>query len=102
MRYKLATRSCRSEDGIAYQFQYFLLTELAPSPHFFCELYGVQIIDNFGNEASFPAITTSPGKIDQFATLLVEHLVGPATLESVVTDWLAQEKSGADQVGTAG
>ena len=40
-----------------------------------------------GDSASVPSITTSPVRIDELMTLLVDNLVGPVSLEDVIDDW---------------
>ena len=102
MNYKIASKTCVSEDGTPHRFHYYLLTEIPPSPHFSCEIYGIHIEDDFGHTSTVQAITTSPTKIDELMTLLIDHCVGPSTLEEIVHDWTIHEKSGADLVGTAG
>ena len=70
MEIKVATRQCRDQAGVPRQFHYFLTVE------------------DSGDNAVIPAITTSAARIDELMTLLVDHCVGPAGLADVVADWL--------------
>ena len=88
MELKIAARQCRDQKGLPRQFQYFLTIDQEEAPDFFCENYGVRIIDEEGGEAVIPKITTSARRIDELMTLLVDNQVGPVGLADVVADWL--------------
>jgi len=85
---KIAVRTYRDEDGTPRRFHYYLTIDLAETPQFCCELYGIRITDDCGATALFPAITPSAARIDKLLTLLVNHAVGPIGLEDVLSDWL--------------
>lgn len=88
MELKIAARQCRDQRGDPRRFHYFLTIDQEETPHFFCENYGVRIVDEDGGEAVIPSITTSARRIDELMTLLVDNQVGPAGLADVVADWL--------------
>lgn len=88
MEIKIATRQCQDEQGRQHRFHYFLTVESIQSGQFFCEGYGVRILEESVDCASIPDITTSAARIDELLSLLVEHEVGPAGLADVVADWL--------------
>ena len=88
MEIKIASRSCRDEQGQPRRFHYYLTVDTVQTGHFFCEDYGVRIQEEAGGEQAIPSITTSATRIDELLTLLVEHQVGPAALADVVADWL--------------
>jgi len=88
MEFKVAARRFMDEFGKYRQFHYYVTVDYEQSPHFFCENYGVHIMEDCGGEASVRRITTSSTRIDELITMLVEHLVGPAALADVVADWL--------------
>lgn len=70
-------------------FHYFLTTELETSPRFTLENYGVRIAEEGGEASAFPALTTSPSRMDELMTVLVDNRVGPVGLADVVRDWLS-------------
>ena len=88
MEFKVAARRFMDEFGTCRQFHYYVTVDYEESPHFFCENYGVHIMEDSGGEATIRSITPSSTRIDELITLLVEHLVGPTTLADVVADWL--------------
>lgn len=88
MELKIAARQCRDQEGESRQFHYFLTIDQEEAPNFFCENYGVRVVDESGGEAVIPKITTSARRIDELMTLLVDNQVGPAGLADVVADWL--------------
>ena len=88
MEYKVAERQFLDELGIPRQFHYYVTVDPVETPNFFCEIYGVRILEEPDTEESVHAVTTSATRIDELMTLLVEHMVGPASLRDVVDDWL--------------
>lgn len=88
MELKIAARQCRDQRGATRRFHYFLTVDQEETQNFFCENYGVRIVDESGGEAAIPGITTSARRIDELMTLLVDNQVGPAGLADVVADWL--------------
>lgn len=88
MEIQIATRQCHDPQGQPRRFHYFLTVDLVEADRFCCENYGVRIDEEEGDSASIPAITTSPTRIDELMTLLVDNQVGPVGLADVVTDWL--------------
>ena len=88
MEMKIATRRCGDQTGSLRCFHYFLTVDQEETSHFFCENYGVRIVEEHGAAAAIPGITTSAQRIDELMTLLVDNQVGPAGLADVVADWL--------------
>ena len=85
---KVATRSLVDEAGTRRRYHYSLLVDQVEAGSFFCEDYGVKVVEEAGDSASVPGITTSATRIDELLELLVAHLVGPTALRDVVEDWL--------------
>lgn len=85
--HKIASRSCLDPEGKQRRFHYYLTIDLEESPQFCLEHYGVRVTEDAGISSLLPAITTSPTRIDELLTLLVDNTVGPAGLEDVVSDW---------------
>ena len=88
MELKIATRSCVDPEGYPHSFHYYLTVDQVETAGFCCENYGVRIQEEGGDSACVPAITTSALRIDELMTLLTDHMVGPAGLSDVVSDWL--------------
>lgn len=88
MELKIATRQCRDQRGNPRHFHYFLTIDQEETPDFFCENYGVRVVDESGEEAAIPKITPSARRIDELMTLLVDNRVGPVGLADVVAEWL--------------
>ncbi len=88
MEYKVATKQCRDDQGRLRTFHYFLTVDLEGSSRFVMENYGVRITEEDGEACTLPALTTSPSRIDELITILVDNLVGPVGLADVVQDWL--------------
>ena len=84
---KIASRSCADDLGRQRTFHYYLTVDQIPVGQFCCEDYGVRIDEEDGDSASVPSITTSPARIDELMTLLVDNLVVPVSLEDVIDDW---------------
>ena len=84
---KVASRSCLDQSGAQRNFHYFLTIDLEESPRFCMEHYGVRVTEEAGATSLLPAITTSPTRIDELLTLLVDNTVGPAGVVDVVNDW---------------
>ncbi len=87
MEQMIAVRQARDDLGRTRRFRYYLLTEQAGGPRFWCESYGVRILEEGGGDAAVPDLTTDPAAMDELMTLLVDGLVGPVGLEDVVRDW---------------
>lgn len=88
MEFKVAYRQCTDENGRNRKFHYYLTADQVETSGFFCENYGVRIIEEGGDDVQIPAITTSAVRIDELITLLTDNLVGPAGLADIITDWL--------------
>lgn len=88
MEIKIGTCRCTDQKGNPRCFHYFLIVDQEETPSFFCENYGVHIVEDSGGDASISGITTSAVRIDELLTLLVDNRVGPAGLADVVADWL--------------
>lgn len=88
MDIKIATCQCTDDLGRPRCFHYFLTVNQVETSRFFCEDYGVRIIEENGNSSAIPSITTSAMRIDELMTLLVKYEVGPIGLTDVVADWL--------------
>lgn len=94
MEHKIAVRQFTDDRGRPRRFHYFLLVGQAGTPPFFCESYGVRVREEDGGSAEVCDLTTDPTAMDRLMTLLVNGLVGPASLSDVVEDW-AQLNSSA-------
>lgn len=88
MELKIASRTCRDQEGQPRVFHYALTVDTVESGTFCCENYGVRVWEDQGEETAIPGITTSATRIDELMTLLVDNRVGPAGLRDVVEDWL--------------
>ena len=88
MELKIASRNWTDLEGHPRSFHYYLTVDQIETPGFCCENYGVRIEEDGGDSACIPSITTSALRIDELMTLLTDHLVGPAGLHDVVSDWL--------------
>jgi hypothetical protein len=88
MEIKITSQQCANESGNVRRFHYFLTVDQVRSGPFFCEDYGIRIAEDDGISVAIPSITTSATRIDELMTLLVDHQVGPAGLEDVLSDWL--------------
>ena len=87
MEIKVAARQIESERGALCSLVYYLTVELAESPQFCLERYGVRIRDQNGSSACTAPLTSSAMEIDELITLLVDNCVTPVTLQDVVADW---------------
>lgn len=57
--------------------------------NFFCEAYGVKIVDETtGEGAEYPDLTVSAKRIDELMDILLRNGVTPAGLGDVIADWL--------------
>lgn len=88
MEMRIAVRQCLDQEGNPRRFCYFLTIQEEETSCFFCENYGVRIVEEGGDACDLPAITTSASRIDELMTLLVDNTVSPAGLADVVADWL--------------
>lgn len=88
MEFKITSRTITDEQGKPRKFHYSLLVDQIEGISFACENYGVRVLEEGGECASVPGITTSAMRIDELMTLLVEHKVSPTALSDVVADWL--------------
>ena len=85
----VAQKQARDEGGTIHIYDYSILVgEMAVSPGFSCESYGVRIREQGGESGEVPNITVSISRIDELMELLVRNLVTPCTLRDVVEDWL--------------
>ncbi len=84
----IASRSVRDEMGSPRTFHYFLTVDVIEAGSFCCEDYGVRITQDEQNTTCVPSLTTSPERIDQLMTTLVDNTVGPVGLQDVIDDWL--------------
>lgn len=83
------SREIEDEAGVPFCFDYYLLVgELDVGP-FFCESYGVRIVQRGAdNEASQPNVTTSASRVDSLLERLISNCVSPVSLPDVLSDWL--------------
>lgn len=88
MELNIASRTVTDEQGRPRRYHYSLIVDQIESDCFSCEDYGVRIREEDGDSAAVSGITTSASRIDELLTLLVEHQVGPTSLDEVVADWL--------------
>ena len=88
MEFKIASRTMTDEEGRPRRYHYSLLVDQIEGSHFACENYGVRILEEGGENACVPGITTSAMRIDELISLLVEHKVSPTALPDIVADWL--------------
>ncbi len=85
----VAQKQARDEGGAIHTYDYSILVgEMAVSPGFSCESYGVRIREQGGESGEVPNITVSISRIDELMELLVRNIVTPCTLRDVVEDWL--------------
>lgn len=83
--------SCTAADeaGRSLRFDYYVLIGEMDTGAFFCESYGVAVVETeTGCICRVPNITVSAARIDRLMTLLLEHAVTPVNLPEVVQDWL--------------
>ena len=90
MEIHIASINCLDESGILHSFRYSLLTELEGESRFCCEIYGIRITSDRGEDTQMPAVTTSRTEINALLAALVRNNVGPAGLADIVTDWKKQ------------
>ncbi len=77
------------EAGGNLRFDYYVLIGEMDTGTFFCESYGVAVVQaDTGRECRVPNVTVSAARIDRLMTLLLEHAVTPVNLPEVVQDWL--------------
>ena len=88
MEIKIASRTCRDQEGKERNFHYSLTVDQEETPRLCLENYGVRIAEEAGDTAEVRAITASAERIDELITLLVDNRVGPAGLADTVADWL--------------
>ena len=88
MELKIASRTCRDQEGRPRVFHYALTVDTVEREDLCWENYGVRVWEEQGEQAAVPGITTSAARIDELMTLLVDNRVGPAGLRDVVEDWL--------------
>jgi len=84
----LDTKQVEGEE-VSLRCRYIVMVGEKKVGNFFCEAYGVKIVDETtGDSAQFPDLTVSAGRIDELMELLVRNEVTPAGLEDVIADWL--------------
>lgn len=77
------------EGGAGLHCRYSILVGERELNGFFCESYGVKIVnEETGEQAFVEDVTSSPQRIDELLDLLVRNGVTPTGLEDVVADWL--------------
>ncbi len=82
-------KQAQDEEGHVHTYDYSILVgEMAVSPGFSCESYGVKVREQGGESGEVPNITVSISRIDELMELLVRNTVTPCTLRDVVEDWL--------------
>lgn len=82
-------KQVQDEEGNVHTYDYSILVgEMAVSPEFSCESYGVKVREQGGESGEVPNITVSISRIDELMELLVRNTVTPCTLRDVVEDWL--------------
>lgn len=85
----VAKKQAQDEEGRVHIYDYSILVgEMAVSPGFSCESYGVRVREQGGESGEVPNITVSIARIDELMELLVRNTVTPCTLRDVVDDWL--------------
>lgn len=85
----LGSRTAEDELGRRCRFNYYLLVGEVTTGQFFCESYGVKVMqDGTDRQCAIPNITTSAARIDSLADLLLVYCVTPVNLPDVVADWL--------------
>lgn len=83
------SRTVADEGGENLRFDYYVLIGETDTGAFFCESYGVAVVQaETGRACRVPDITVSAARIDRLVTLLLEHAVTPVNLPEVVQDWL--------------
>lgn len=85
----VAQKEALDERGAVHIYDYSILVgEMAVSPGFSCESYGVRVKEQGGESSEVPNITVSISRIDELMELLVRNVVAPCTLRDVIEDWL--------------
>lgn len=85
----LGSRTVEDELGRLRRFDYYLLVGEVATGQFFCESYGVKVLqEDTDNQCAIPNITTSAARIDSLVELLMVYCVTPLNLPDVVADWL--------------
>lgn len=85
----VAQRQAQDEEGREHIYDYSILVgEMAVSPDFSCESYGVKVRERGGETGEVPNITVNIARIDELMELLIRNTVTPCALRDVVEDWL--------------
>lgn len=83
------SRTIGTEAGNPHHFDYYILIGEIDTGQFFCESYGVKIVQpGTDNACQICNITTSAARIDCLLELLLVHCVTPVSLPDVIADWL--------------
>lgn len=73
----------------SWDYEYAILVDQIKVGAFFCESYGVSIVNRrTGERSAVPNITVSIPRIDELVEKLVRCQVSPIHLRDVVEDWL--------------
>lgn len=85
----VGSRTAADGSGEDLRFDYYVLIGEMDTGTFFCESYGVAVVQAGTDFACrVPNITVSVPRIDRLVALLLEHTVTPVNLPEVVQDWL--------------
>ena len=83
------SRRIADEQGRIRIYDYLILVGERDTGTFFCESYGVKIVERGSmNLSVVPDVTTQIARIDELMGLLVRNEVLPGHLLDVITDWL--------------
>lgn len=78
-----------AENGSAYTYSYSILVDEVDTGSFYCESYGVRVMEEHNGEtAMVQHVTTDMQRINALVSLLARNAVSPVTLRDVVEDWL--------------
>lgn len=84
----LQTLKLADETGAERSYDYSILIDEMDVGPYFCESYGIKVVERGGGEASVPHVTCSVARIDELSELLLRNGVTPTTLNDVLSDWL--------------
>ena len=88
---ELLVDSCHvmDEHGKIRIYDYLILIGERDTGPFFCESYGVKIVERGSmNLSVVPDVTTQIGRIDELMGVLIRNEVLPGHLLDVIMDWL--------------
>jgi len=79
----------KDEQGATRTYDYIILIGERDTGPFFCESYGVKIMERGSmNLSAVPDVTTKIGRIDELMEILLRNEVLPGHLLDVIMDWL--------------